>query len=204
MLLQFLVDLLRVVHKPSLLILLKKDAVLNDEPLCSIQSIFSADGEEMLCTAIKENVMDDYLAQRGGYVDNHVRADSYRFLDDRSAGSLLILPIEKEEQIIGGLLAIHTRYDFFTENRMFFDTIMAQFIIALDNAGLYAKLFCHLIGKTGDCFDDKITEQVPVGIVDPLEMVDIEGVRSCISGQGCRNLLRDCGGDAQQCTQHEA
>lgn len=121
-------------------ILLKKDAVLNEEPLCSIQSIFSADGEEMLCTAIKENVMDDYLAHRGGYVDNHVRADSYRFLDDRSAGSLLILPIEKEEQIIGGLLAIHTRYDFFTENRMFFDTIMAQFIIALNNAGLYAKM----------------------------------------------------------------
>ena len=64
----------------------------------------------------------------------------YCFLPQRQEGSLLILPLMREGRMVGGFLGVHDQLGFFTENRVFFDTIMSQFLVVLDNAEMYAKM----------------------------------------------------------------
>lgn len=121
-------------------IVLHKNVMENDNTICAIESLFSEDVQEMMRQQISDGILTQYEAYRNGYVDNHVNTKEYDFLAERNIGSLLIMPMIRNNVMIGALLCTHAKYDFFTENRVFFDTIMAQFMIALDNAFLYAKM----------------------------------------------------------------
>lgn len=121
-------------------ILLHKNAAELDEDMCMVASDMTKEAEEAFCQRIRNGCLNEYLARRNGFVDNHMMKREYEFLLPEQEGSFLVLPMVKENKTIGGLLVVHEQFDFFTENRVFFDTIMSQFMIALDNAALYAKM----------------------------------------------------------------
>ena len=121
-------------------IFLYRDAVSNEETICIMDSVFSIEIQEIIKSHILDGGMEEYLGYRKGYIDNHVGAGEYKFLDGHSFGSLLIFPMMRDNSVIGGLLAVHAQFGFFRNNGAFFGTIMAQFMIALENAGLYAKM----------------------------------------------------------------
>lgn len=121
-------------------ILLMEGAAGNEQPVCIIHSNLSGQDEENLKNAVLGGCLEPYTVHRNGFVDNHVRPGRYEFLTDDNIGSLLVLPMQKESRVIVELLAVHQRFDYFNDNRVFFDTIMSQFMIALENAGLYARV----------------------------------------------------------------
>ena len=95
---------------------------------------------EQLSQAIEDQCFSRYLSLEGSYVDNHVEEDKYDFLKKGLIGSLMIVPLIKCEAIIGCLFVGHPKYDYFTENIGFFEGIVGQFLVALDNANLYARM----------------------------------------------------------------
>lgn len=121
-------------------ILLHKNAAELDDDICMAASDMTKEEEEAFCREIRNGCLNEYLARRNGFVDNHMMKREYEFLLPEQEGSFLVLPMVKENVTVGGLLVVHEEFDFFTENRVFFDTIMSQFMIALDNAALYAKM----------------------------------------------------------------
>lgn len=121
-------------------IVLNKNTVENDEPICVMKSVFSEEAEATMLQRICDGALEEYMHYRNGYVDNHVRAEQYEFLVEKNTGSLLVIPLYKDNHAIGALLSLYPKFDYFTDNRVFFDTIMVQFLIALDNALLYAKM----------------------------------------------------------------
>ncbi|MDE7211903.1 MAG: hypothetical protein K2O03_10750, partial [Lachnospiraceae bacterium] len=112
-------------------ILLQKNLQELDEDICMAEADMTQAQKELLCSQIRGGCLDDFLAQEDGFVDNYMENGKYGFLQQWE-GSLLVLPMIREDVKVGGLLVVHEEFDFFAENRVFFDTVMSQFMIALD------------------------------------------------------------------------
>lgn len=93
-----------------------------------------------LSSAIEEGMLGGYFSENGTYVDNHVEERKYVFLKRGLIGSMLMVPLMDEGKVRGGLLVAHPKYEYFTENRVFFEGIVAQFVIALRNSNMYRKM----------------------------------------------------------------
>lgn len=93
-----------------------------------------------LSTAIEDGMLDSFLSANGTYVDNHVEERRYLFLKRGLIGSLLMAPLLEEGEVKGGLFVAHPKYEYFTENKEFFEGIVAQFVIALRNANMFRKM----------------------------------------------------------------
>lgn len=123
-----------------------------------------------LSDALEENMLDSYLSANGTYVDNHVEERRYLFLKRGLIGSMLMSPLLDEGEVKGGLFVAHPKYEYFTENKEFFEGIVAQFVIALKNANMYRKMEDMAIrdGLTGifnrrhltDKFNDAVSESI--------------------------------------------
>lgn len=90
--------------------------------------------------AIEKGHLDKYLKSNELCVDNCVNYEIYPFLDKNQLGSLLIIPLIQDTEQIGILCVGHTQTDYFKDNIEFYKGIVAQFLIALRNANLYAKM----------------------------------------------------------------
>lgn len=93
-----------------------------------------------LSEAIEEHMLDSYLTSAGVYVDNHIDENKYRFLKRGLIGSVLMVPLVEDDGVKGGLFVAHPKYDYFVENKDFFEGIVAQFMIAMKNANLYQQM----------------------------------------------------------------
>lgn len=120
-------------------ILLRKNLPELDDDFCMAEADMTQAETEALCAKIRNGCLDRFLVCPDGFADNNIAEGRYDFLP-RQEGSLLVLPMLRDGAAVGGLLAVHEQPDFFLENRVFFDTVMSQFMIALDNAVLYAKM----------------------------------------------------------------
>lgn len=106
-------------------------------------NIKSSLGDEFISSfgrSIEKGELDDYLYLSSTYVDNTVNTSAYPFLKRENVRSMLIAPLIWNDKQIGALFAGSRRIDFFTENKSFFEAIVGQFLIALDNANLYSKM----------------------------------------------------------------
>ncbi|HEX3078610.1 MAG TPA: sensor domain-containing diguanylate cyclase [Lachnospiraceae bacterium] len=74
------------------------------------------------------------------YVDNYVDMAKYKLPARTYLGSILMVPLYKHENHIGELIVAHAKRDYFTTNVSFFEGIVAQFLVAIDNANLYEKM----------------------------------------------------------------
>ncbi len=121
-------------------IMLEKNFSESDNSCCCVASCYGEDIEADIVSQICEGCLEQYLDGENVYIDNHARAGDYAFLRECNIGSLMILPMMREEKVECILMAAHQRFDFFAENRVFFGTVMAQFMISLDNARLYTRI----------------------------------------------------------------
>lgn len=121
-------------------ILLRKISQELDDDMCMVESDLAPEEQNALCERIIGGCLDGFLANTDSFVDNHMAQGNYGFLPEDQEGSLLVLPMVREGTVVGGLMVVHDQFDFFADNRVFYDTVMSQFMIALENAALYAKM----------------------------------------------------------------
>jgi len=93
-----------------------------------------------LSTRIEEGCFQLYLDNNKSFVDNHVEKNKYSFVKSIETGSILIVPLVQDEIQIGFIFAQDFKYDAFVDNVAFYEGIIAQFLIALNNANLYSKM----------------------------------------------------------------
>lgn len=123
-------------------IILNRNACNNENVTYKITTTLGESYNIKLGRLIEEQqYFDDYVSDMVPYIDNQVDNTKYSFLFDKSQiGSILIVPLIKAKSQIGLLFIGHTKYQFFKENIPFFEAIVGQIYIALENANLYAKM----------------------------------------------------------------
>jgi diguanylate cyclase (GGDEF)-like protein len=94
---------------------------------------------EQMSSRIEEGCIEEYMKE-GNYIDNQVQPGKYSFLKDRKISSLLIVPLVREKKVIGALLCGHAHFEYFNGNIIFFETVVAQLLVAIHNASLYSKM----------------------------------------------------------------
>lgn len=86
--------------------------------------------------------LDSYFNSGKPFLDNNVYKGKYEFTADRQVGSLIVLPLIKDEITYGLLIAEHDLKNSFYESNIlqFFKGIATQINIAVSNANLYKKM----------------------------------------------------------------
>lgn len=120
--------------------------------------------------AIESGCFKEYLDSNKTYIDNHAMENSYPFFKTPNIGSLLIIPLIQEDKQIGILFVGHPMEDYFVDNTLFFEAIVSQFLIALNNANMYLRMENMAIrdGLTGifnrghltDLFNENLNEAI--------------------------------------------
>ena len=132
-------------------IVLKPGTSNNKKLTYKIKSTLSDGFVNHLSECIEHNCFEDVIEHSGILVDNNVESEKYEFITCASVGSILLIPLVKQEQRIGLLFVGAKKNDYFLENTDFFEGIVAQFLIALNNANLYQEMqsMAILDGLTG-------------------------------------------------------
>jgi diguanylate cyclase (GGDEF)-like protein len=112
----------------------------HDEMQCKVRSTLSTTFSQHLKSSMMKRCFEPYLVENKTYIDNRVKESNYSFIKNAMINSLIIVPLINEEKIIGTLFVGHPKYDYFVDNIVFFEAIVAQFMIALHNANLYSKM----------------------------------------------------------------
>lgn len=132
-------------------IVLKQGTMSNKKILYKINTVLGGSFEESLAKSIEDNCFEPLILNNKIYCDNQVIGEKYEFLSESSIQSLLILPLIKQEHHMGVLFLGHRRKDAFGDNLEFFEGIVSQFLIGLNNANLYQEMqsMAILDGLTG-------------------------------------------------------
>ncbi len=120
-------------------IILYPNASYNSKVFYKVMTNKRDNYRQLLINYIENYCFDPYIREGKTYVDNHV-TNKYDFLKDNLLGSILIVPFVKNKKVIGALYVGHSTYDYFYENKSFFEAIVSQFMVALDNANLYKRM----------------------------------------------------------------
>lgn len=131
-------------------IVLYPTATYNSKVLYKVRTNMRDNYSQILINNIENYCFDPYIKEGQTYVDNHV-TNRYDFLKDNLLGSILIVPFVKNNKVIGALYVGHSTYDYFYDNKAFYEAIVSRFMVALDNANLYKKMESMAIrdGLTG-------------------------------------------------------
>lgn len=121
-------------------IMINSGEVNNQEVSYKIKTRYSVDYVNQIKKSIEDGVFYDFVKSEKPYIDNRIGETEYPFINKNSIGSLIIVPLIQNEERIGALFVGHPQYDFFTENTAFFEAIVSQFLIAINNANLYSKM----------------------------------------------------------------
>lgn len=121
-------------------IALNPKVIGNKKVLFKIRTSFNSEYEETLGKLIENEQFNCYLTSEHTYIDNHVVSDKYDFTNNLRIGSLLITPLIRNDKRIGFIFVGSRKYDNFADNAGFYEAIVAQILIALNNANMYAKM----------------------------------------------------------------
>ena len=121
-------------------IYLLPDKSQDDLEMTSIDLSDNIKNKTDLGHALFGGIMNNYARDKKLLVDNHVTRDKYPFAFDDTVASAMIMPVIKDNTPVGSLFVAKERFDFFIENRVFFDNTVAQFMVALENARLYSRM----------------------------------------------------------------
>ena len=132
-------------------IVLKPGTSNNKKITYKVQSTLSNEFKEHLSDCIENNCFEEIMDNAKVLVDNDVDSEKYEFITCASVGSILLVPLIKQEQQIGLLFVGTKKREYFVDNVDFFEGIVAQFLIALNNANLYQEMqsMAILDGLTG-------------------------------------------------------
>ncbi|BBF42569.1 diguanylate cyclase with PAS/PAC sensor [Lachnospiraceae bacterium KM106-2] len=123
-------------------IVLYPGATDNNESKSNIRTTNSQEFQTLFSNYVLAGCLNQYIQNNRTFVDNEVDEARYDFLQNSKVGSMVIIPLIKGEARIGALCVGHPNHDYFDENTQlrFFESIVAQFLIALENANLYMRM----------------------------------------------------------------
>lgn len=96
--------------------------------------------QDNLGKAIKNMCFEPYIEDNCTFYDNRVDEKRYTFLSSSLMGSIMIMPLLQDGERIGVFFVGYPKYDFFMDNKQFFENIVSQFLIAIANANMYMKM----------------------------------------------------------------
>ncbi len=121
-------------------IVLYPETVGNKKLLYKIKTHLNRNFEENLGKAIEGMCFESYVENNFPYFDNTVDEKRYGFLGSSLMGSIMIMPLLQDGRRIGVFFVGYPKYDFFKDNKQFFENIVSQFLIAITNANMYKKM----------------------------------------------------------------
>lgn len=105
------------------------------------KSNYNTDVVEQLKTALNNEELASYFKSQEPVIDRNVDLEKYPFIIGRPVGSIIIIPLIRNDEIFGLLISEHATTDFFGEyNLQFFQGIAIQISIAVNNARLYKRM----------------------------------------------------------------
>jgi len=106
-----------------------------------IETHLNQEFQDILSRSIEQMCFEKYVENDFVYYDNRVDEKKYSFLGSSLIGSLMLTPLLQDGKRIGVFCVGYPKYDFFTEdNKQFFENIVSQFLIALNNANMYMRM----------------------------------------------------------------
>lgn len=94
-----------------------------------------------LKTAFSNSQLDQYFSDKKAHMNSEVVLADYPFIENRQVGSIIIVPLIRNDVIYGLIISEHASIGFFVEsNIQFFQSIATQINIAINNASLYSKM----------------------------------------------------------------
>lgn len=133
-----------------------------------VKSNHPGDYTEKFKKSLKSGLLDKYFERTEPHTDNNVDYNNYSFIDDRPVGSITIIPLIKNDNTYGLLIAEHELNNMFSiSNIEFLKGITTQINIAINNANLYAKMEDMAIrdGLTG-LFNRKYTQTYLLDLIE--------------------------------------
>lgn len=121
-------------------IVLYPNTVENRKIKYKIKTHLNQSFEDTLGKAIEDMCFEPYIENNCTFYDNRVDEKRYTFLNSSLMGSIMIMPLLQDGERIGLFFVGYPKYDFFTDNKQFFENIVSQFLIAIANANMYMKM----------------------------------------------------------------
>jgi len=121
-------------------IILNENASAQRQVMYQVRTSYGMKYQQFLGEHILARDFDGIIMNKETFVDNHVSTDTYRFVRNTEVSSLLIIPLVKGEDVIGGLYIADSKYDAFIDNIAFFEATVSSINIAIENSNLYARL----------------------------------------------------------------
>lgn len=119
---------------------LNPNVVNNKRFLYQIKSTYGKSYDSELANLIEGNYFSAYTELGKTYIDNQVNHNLHEFLKTSQIGSILISPLIREDEQIGFLYVASSKYDVFIDNEEFYETVVAQILIAIHNVNMYALM----------------------------------------------------------------
>ena len=108
-------------------------------------SMFSVSMTEEIAFDMKaQRIITDFIrpfAMEGStLIDNNVEKGKYVLSDLFTPFSIMVLPIKRKDDVMGSMLVASGNIDAFNDNSMFYENVVSQFVVAFENASLYARM----------------------------------------------------------------
>lgn len=121
-------------------ILVKQEDSENPWKICVYSILGKKATLEYQKQILDKNFLSRFESIKEHYIDNDMDYERYPFLQKANIGSLLVYPLNQEDQMKGLLIVEKNAKNFFGKNIAFFESVATQLIIALNNATLYKKM----------------------------------------------------------------
>lgn len=121
-------------------LLIYKD-VTHTEYYVEAKSTVDPEATGHLMALIDAGEMHQYMEQRDAIIDGDVTEGEYIFSGERMIGSLIMIPLVRDDEVYGLLYAEHHQKDYFQDSTLeFFNAIATQINIAVNNASIYLRM----------------------------------------------------------------
>lgn len=121
-------------------LVINQQVINNKQVIYRIRSVYGKEFEEGLSEQINNGGLCQLLDCNDVFVDNRVSTEKYEFFLKSNIGSFLIAPLLHNNIDMGYLMVGHRKYDGFLDNVAFYESIVAQLIIAVNNANMFARM----------------------------------------------------------------
>lgn len=121
-------------------IMVDEHIVEGDEMQYKISTKYSESFVDIFTNFIKHGHFPKEFDGKYSIVDNNVNPKNYHEFSTNLIGSMLCIPLELNSGIIGKFYVGSARFGFFNDNISFYETIVAQINIAINNASMFSKM----------------------------------------------------------------
>lgn len=105
------------------------------------KSTVDSDATKHFIKLVESGEMAPYMASKEILLDEDVTIDEYIFTNNAVVGSMILVPLVRNDKVFGLIIAEHHQKNYFTENSVeFFKAIGTQVNIAVHNTNIYRQM----------------------------------------------------------------